>query len=124
MDARITVLTLGVDDLEKALRFYREGLAWALTAVSVSNLNTAQWCLFNCNPTCVWHCGHAQALRMTPSGVVTPATFRTLTGTSGKWSGTRNGLNLPEPFTSPARKPDPAARYAVNVTPGVPAPYC
>ena len=26
MDARITVITLGVDDLERALRFYRDGL--------------------------------------------------------------------------------------------------
>ena len=26
MDARITVLTLGVDDLERAVRFYRDGL--------------------------------------------------------------------------------------------------
>jgi catechol 2,3-dioxygenase-like lactoylglutathione lyase family enzyme len=26
MDARVTVITLGVDDLERALRFYRDGL--------------------------------------------------------------------------------------------------
>jgi len=28
MKPRITLLTLGVDDLEKALRFYRDGLGW------------------------------------------------------------------------------------------------
>ena len=28
MKARITLLTLGVDDLEKAVRFYRDGLGW------------------------------------------------------------------------------------------------
>jgi len=27
MKARITLLTLGVDDLERAVRFYRDGLA-------------------------------------------------------------------------------------------------
>lgn len=33
MDARITVLTLGVDDLEKALRFYRDGLGLATDGI-------------------------------------------------------------------------------------------
>ena len=28
MKARITVITLGVDDLERSLRFYRDGLGW------------------------------------------------------------------------------------------------
>ena len=28
MKPRITLLTLGVDDLEKAVRFYRDGLGW------------------------------------------------------------------------------------------------
>ncbi|HKU45903.1 MAG TPA: VOC family protein [Burkholderiales bacterium] len=28
MKARITLLTLGVEDLERALRFYRDGLGW------------------------------------------------------------------------------------------------
>jgi len=28
MRARITLLTLGVDDLERAVRFYRDGLGW------------------------------------------------------------------------------------------------
>ena len=28
MKPRITVLTLGVDDLERAVRFYRDGLGW------------------------------------------------------------------------------------------------
>jgi catechol 2,3-dioxygenase-like lactoylglutathione lyase family enzyme len=29
MQARISVITLGVDDLERALRFYRDGLGFA-----------------------------------------------------------------------------------------------
>ena len=28
MKARITLITLGVDDLERSLRFYRDGLGW------------------------------------------------------------------------------------------------
>ena len=28
MSPRITLLTLGVDDLERAVRFYRDGLGW------------------------------------------------------------------------------------------------
>lgn len=28
MKARVSVITLGVDDLERALRFYRDGLGW------------------------------------------------------------------------------------------------
>jgi catechol 2,3-dioxygenase-like lactoylglutathione lyase family enzyme len=28
MNARVTVITLGVDDLERALRFYRDGLGF------------------------------------------------------------------------------------------------
>lgn len=28
MDPRLTVLTLGVDDLERAVEFYRDGLGW------------------------------------------------------------------------------------------------
>ena len=33
MQARITVITLGVDDLEAALRFYRDGLGFATEGI-------------------------------------------------------------------------------------------
>jgi Lactoylglutathione lyase and related lyases len=33
MKARITVVTLGVDDLERALRFYRDGLGWKTVGI-------------------------------------------------------------------------------------------
>lgn len=33
MKARISVITLGVDDLERALRFYRDGLGWRTDGV-------------------------------------------------------------------------------------------
>ncbi|WP_178021802.1 VOC family protein [uncultured Paenibacillus sp.] len=33
MKPRMTVLTIGVEDLEKALRFYRDGLGWATDGI-------------------------------------------------------------------------------------------
>ncbi|MDR6551123.1 VOC family protein [Paenibacillus qinlingensis] len=33
MKPRITVLTLGVDDLEKSLHFYRDGLGWSTDGI-------------------------------------------------------------------------------------------
>lgn len=33
MKARITVLTLGVDDLDVAVRFYRDGLGWSTEGI-------------------------------------------------------------------------------------------
>lgn len=33
MKPRITVITLGVDDLERAVRFYRDGLGWATEGI-------------------------------------------------------------------------------------------
>ncbi len=34
MDARISIVTLGVADLERSRRFYRDGLGWPLAAAS------------------------------------------------------------------------------------------
>ena len=34
MEARISLVTLGVDDLRRALRFYRDGLGWPLSSAS------------------------------------------------------------------------------------------
>ena len=34
MDQRITLITLGVEDLERAIRFYRDGLGWRPSASS------------------------------------------------------------------------------------------
>ena len=33
MTPRLTVITLGVDDLERALRFYRDGLGWSTEGI-------------------------------------------------------------------------------------------
>ena len=35
MDPRITLVTLGVADLERSLRFYRDGLGWVPSSQSV-----------------------------------------------------------------------------------------
>ncbi len=35
MEPRITLITLGVSDLERSLRFYRDGLGWPLSGASV-----------------------------------------------------------------------------------------
>jgi hypothetical protein len=36
MEPRITIVTLGVADLERALRFYRDGLGWVPSSASVA----------------------------------------------------------------------------------------
>ena len=35
MEQRVTLITVGVDDLERAIRFYRDGLGWRLSGSSV-----------------------------------------------------------------------------------------
>jgi catechol 2,3-dioxygenase-like lactoylglutathione lyase family enzyme len=35
MEPRITLITLGVDDLQRALRFYCDGLGWRTSQASV-----------------------------------------------------------------------------------------
>ncbi|HSK53134.1 MAG TPA: VOC family protein [Clostridia bacterium] len=34
MEPRVTLITLGVDDLDRAVRFYRDGLGWKLSSAS------------------------------------------------------------------------------------------
>jgi catechol 2,3-dioxygenase-like lactoylglutathione lyase family enzyme len=38
MDQRITLITLGVADLDRAVRFYREGLGWTPSSSSVEGV--------------------------------------------------------------------------------------
>lgn len=38
MEARITMLTLGVHDLPRAVRFYQQGLGWPLSSMSNENV--------------------------------------------------------------------------------------
>lgn len=38
MEARVSMVTFGVDDLQRSLRFYREGLGWPLSSASVEDV--------------------------------------------------------------------------------------
>lgn len=38
MEPRISLITLGVDNLQRAVRFYRDGLGWPLSSVSGEEL--------------------------------------------------------------------------------------
>lgn len=38
MDSRINIITLGVEDLARSLRFYRDGLGWQISKVSNENI--------------------------------------------------------------------------------------
>lgn len=37
MEPRLNIITLGVIDLEKAIRFYRDGLGWPMSSASVGD---------------------------------------------------------------------------------------
>ena len=37
MEPRLNIVTLGVRDLEKAIRFYRDGLGWPMSSISVGD---------------------------------------------------------------------------------------
>ena len=50
MKPRITLLTLGVDDLERSLKFYRDGLGLPTRASSARSSNTARWHFSICKP--------------------------------------------------------------------------
>jgi len=73
MKPRITVITIGVDDLEASLRFYREGLGLSNRGhrrQTVSNMGRLY--SFSFNPACVSLCGLARASVMTPGLAVGP----------------------------------------------------
>ena len=38
MDARVTIITLGVENLGRALRFYRDGLGWNVSSASQGDI--------------------------------------------------------------------------------------
>jgi catechol 2,3-dioxygenase-like lactoylglutathione lyase family enzyme len=47
MDPRITVLTLGVDDLERSVAFYRDGLGWPTAGIIGSEFEHGAVCFFD-----------------------------------------------------------------------------
>ena len=46
MKARITLITLGVDDLEAAVRFYRDGLGWKTDGIVGRDVEHGAVCFF------------------------------------------------------------------------------
>ncbi len=64
MKPRVTVITIGVDDLERALRFYRDGLGLKTEGIVGTEFE---------------------------HGAVTRATFRIPIGICGRWYGIRTG---------------------------------
>lgn len=50
MKPRITVLTLGVDDLERAVRFYRDGLGWPTAGIVGAEFEHGAVALFELQP--------------------------------------------------------------------------
>ena len=38
MEPRITIITLGVSDLDAAIKFYRDGLGWSISGASVGDI--------------------------------------------------------------------------------------
>lgn len=47
MQPRLTILTLGVDDLERAVAFYRDGLGFATRGIVGSEFENGAVCFFN-----------------------------------------------------------------------------
>jgi uncharacterized protein len=50
MDARITVLTIGVNDLERALQFYRDGLGFETEGIVGTEFEQGAVAFFNLQP--------------------------------------------------------------------------
>jgi len=50
MKPRVTLITLGVDDLERALRFYRDGLGWSTPGIVGAEFEYGAVAFFDLQP--------------------------------------------------------------------------
>jgi len=66
MQPRITVITLGVDDLERAVTFYRDGLGLKTDGIVGTEFEHARSPSLTCRRGSSWHSGPAQVSRMMP----------------------------------------------------------
>ncbi len=73
MKPRITLITLGVDDLQRAVRFYRDGLGLETEGIVGTEFDYGAVAFFDLQ-----------------------ATSKTLTAICGKWHGIPSGLSRPE----------------------------
>ena len=109
MKPRVTVITLGVDDLERAVKFYSEGLGFPTEGIVRRKFDSGAVAFFDMQPglrLALWprkrrltlSCpkrrlpGRISSSRpRTRSGVAMKVTSRIQTNTYGRLSGTRNG---------------------------------
>ena len=61
MKPRMSVLTLCVDDLERSLRFYRDGLGLQTPGIIGQDLEHGAVAFFDLQPGLSWRSGHARA---------------------------------------------------------------
>ena len=66
MKPHISVLTLGVDNLERALAFYRDGLGFPTKGIVAQNTNMGLWRSSTFSLASCWPCGPAPAWLTTP----------------------------------------------------------
>ncbi|CAN5604351.1 VOC family protein [soil metagenome] len=50
MEPRVSVITLGVDDLERSVRFYRDGLGWPTAGIVGTDFEHGAVCFFDLQP--------------------------------------------------------------------------
>lgn len=67
MKPRMTVLTIGVEDLERALRFYRDGLGWATDGIVGQEFEHGAVVFFDLQAGLSWRCGNGKILHMIPA---------------------------------------------------------
>jgi catechol 2,3-dioxygenase-like lactoylglutathione lyase family enzyme len=110
MKPRITVITIGVDDLELSLAFYRDGLGLKTEGIIGKEFDYGAVAFFDLQSglkLALWprkSLAHDSGLPLAPasatelsighrtrSGAVMPVTFRIPTAICGKWCGIRSG---------------------------------
>lgn len=100
MQPRITLITLCVDDLELALRFYRDGLGLKTEGIVGNDFEHGAVALFELQSglkLALWPKPQARrllSLPRAPSGVVMQVIFRILISICGRSPGTRSGRRL------------------------------
>ena len=66
MKPRITLVTLAVENLQRAVQFYSQGMGLVPKESSARSSSTVPSHSSICNPVCGWRCGREAALRTTP----------------------------------------------------------
>lgn len=78
MDARITVITLAVGDLERTMRFYRDGLGWATEGIIGQQFEHGAVAFFDLQPglkLALWPRASIAHDTGLPAGIPNPTEF-------------------------------------------------